>query len=69
MRDAAVLLVIPARPQVYMTTTDDGIRIEATDLNENRAETVEIFLPWCDVSKVANALLAAVKANEQKDAL
>lgn len=54
------LLVIHARPRIVVTTSDDGIEIETTHVDDHDCvETVAIFVPWCDVNDVASAVLAA----------
>lgn len=64
------LLGIDFRPALVLTKANCGIAIESISIeNGEEVKSVTIRLPWCDVAKVAYALLAAVEANQQKDAL
>ena len=64
MSDA--LLGIDFRPALVLTKDNCGIAIQSTSIENGIVKSVMIRLPWCDVAKVAHALLAAVE-NEPKD--
>lgn len=60
---SAALLRIDFRPALVLTEVNCGIAIQSISIeNGDEVESVTIWLPWCDVNNVANALLAAASA-------
>ena len=60
---SAALLRIDFRPALVLTEVNCGIAIESISIeNGEEVKSVTIWLPWCDVSDVALALLAAAAA-------
>ena len=60
---SAALLRLDFRPALVLTEVNCGIAIQSISMeNGEEVKSVTIWLPWCDVSDVAHALLAAAAA-------